>query len=378
MIQDRSAEERISAWLLGEAPDQLPDRVLQATFERTRPTRRLRALPGWRSAPLRIGTAVIAGGAAAVLVLAIGALVFKPGPSVSGPPSAPPSPTPPGPTLTASPTLAPVTGLPGRFAFMSYESGNADIYVMNPDRSGLRQLTTDPGDDRLPAWSPDGRRIVFTSDRTGEAEIWLMNADGSGQAQLTGTDLHGDSARWSPDGTQLVVAARSPLPDTLYVVALDGGGARVLLDPREHGLQWALNPSWALGDRISFSGSAGGNSDLYTVAADGSDLRQLTTTAGEEDGPASWSPDGRWAAFQSDHAGGCIYRIAADGSGMTRLTTGCGDDFVTAWSPDGTRIGWSGSPDGGTNIQVMNPDGTDQVMLTATYGFNELSWGTVP
>ena len=62
---------------------------------------------------------------------------------------------------------------------------NFDLFVINADGSGLVQLTSDPGGDGKPAWSPDGERIVFTSDRTGVGQVHVMDADGGNVTQLT-------------------------------------------------------------------------------------------------------------------------------------------------------------------------------------------------
>ena len=56
----------------------------------------------------------------------------------------------------------------GRIAFDSNRSGNLDVYSMNADGSGVKQLTTSPALDALPAWSPDGSELVFESDRGGK------------------------------------------------------------------------------------------------------------------------------------------------------------------------------------------------------------------
>ena len=72
-----------------------------------------------------------------------------------------------------------------RLAFTSERDGNTEVYVMNADGSGQRNLTQDPADDIVGTWSSDGRRIVFTSNRDGNSEVYSMNADGSGQRNLT-------------------------------------------------------------------------------------------------------------------------------------------------------------------------------------------------
>ena len=72
-----------------------------------------------------------------------------------------------------------------KIAFQSTRNGNREIYVMNADGSGKRNLTRNPAQDGRPSWSPDGRRIAFVSDRDGRLEAHVMNADGSGQRSLT-------------------------------------------------------------------------------------------------------------------------------------------------------------------------------------------------
>jgi Tol biopolymer transport system component len=70
-------------------------------------------------------------------------------------------------------------------AFMSQDhDDNWDIYVVEVDGSGRKQLTTDPAADGLPIWSPDGATIAFVSERDGEWAMWAMGADGGNQRLL--------------------------------------------------------------------------------------------------------------------------------------------------------------------------------------------------
>src|SRR5262245_2490835 len=81
-----------------------------------------------------------------------------------------------------------------------------DLYIMHPHGSDMRQLTNDVDKDRTPRWMPNGKEIVFSSNRvSGVYEIWGIQPDGSGLRQLTimpkgiGTGLWGPIP--SPDGS---------------------------------------------------------------------------------------------------------------------------------------------------------------------------------
>src|SRR2546430_2714027 len=75
-------------------------------------------------------------------------------------------------------------------AFVSNRDGNYEIYVMNPDGSGVTPLTNTvaPVGHFDPAWSRNGKQVAFASNRDGNYEIYIMNADGSEVTQLTSTE----------------------------------------------------------------------------------------------------------------------------------------------------------------------------------------------
>jgi Tol biopolymer transport system component len=81
------------------------------------------------------------------------------------------------------------------------------------------------GDDSMPDFSPDGRRIAFTSNRDRQGEIYVMNADGSGQRRLTRRGGDDWAPRFSPDGGQI---AFTQLPGTIWTMNADGTGPRRL------------------------------------------------------------------------------------------------------------------------------------------------------
>jgi hypothetical protein len=75
-------------------------------------------------------------------------------------------------------------------AFVTYNPGNDEIYRISPDGSIVQRLTNNNWEwDKHPTWSPDGQQIVFFSNRdVGRPQLWIMNADGSGQRNLLSSD----------------------------------------------------------------------------------------------------------------------------------------------------------------------------------------------
>jgi len=312
--------------------------------------------------------------------------------------------------------------------FVSWRDGNGEVYAMDADGSGPRNLTQHPAKDVRPAWSPDGGRIAFVSRRDGNSEVYVMDADGSGKRNLTRDRASDDLPTWSADGRRIAFLRgrlRRTVPGLgvqrfysyhLYVVNADGSGLRrlTLYAEREHyatpegkypyQLVWSpdgrtiyfgrylvrtdgsgarrlpyvpLTAVWSPdGRRIAFAGYGGrdptepgpccysSHSDIYVMNADGSGTRKLTHNARYNAEPA-WSPDGRKIAFRSTRNGNRdIYVMNADGSGKRNLTRHPARDGSPSWSPDGRRIAFVSNRDGRLEAHVMNADGSGQRSLT--------------
>ena len=177
-----------------------------------------------------------------------------------------------------------------------------DIWRIRADGTGAPvQLTDDPSDDRAGAYSPDGRRLLFDSTReAGRTGVYLMNADGSGivRATFLGDDW---GASWSPDGKRIAFnSSPTPAPSDIYVIDVHADGSpiagppvRLTDDPDSDNA-----PNWSPdGSRIAFVSDRGGELEIWSMAADGTDLRNLTRTPGAAEtlmlGGQAWGPDGR-------------------------------------------------------------------------------------
>jgi TolB protein len=73
---------------------------------------------------------------------------------------------------------------------------NGDAYVVDADGSHVRRLTGNPAEDLAAGWSPDGSKILFTSDRNGRSQIFVMNLDRTHLRNLSGKRVNEFDPSW--------------------------------------------------------------------------------------------------------------------------------------------------------------------------------------
>jgi Tol biopolymer transport system component len=269
------------------------------------------------------------------------------------------------PTTGITPTVS-FTNLPSnnpnQIAFSSSREDPSEIYIMNPDGTGVRRLTNNLGsNDYVGSWSPDGTKIVFYSHRDGNWEIYVINADGTNQIRLTNTSRDNTNPDWSFDGSKIVYSSGHEREDMhIFIMKTDGTGQTQITN----GSGYDRSPAWSPdGRKIVFSSNRDGNESIYVMNADGSAQTRLTSTSSDID-PA-WSPDGTKIAFSSYRDSTYkLYVMNADGSGQVRLTNTSVSNYDPSWSPDGKRIAFSSSSTGKGDIYVINADGSNPVQLT--------------
>ncbi len=270
--------------------------------------------------------------------------------------------------------LSPTEAVNGKIAFHSTRDGDFQIYVMNPDGSGVARVTNDTGGSVDPIWSPDGKRIAYANFHSGRSEVFVINVVGTGETQLTTEG--GFPGAWSPDGTRIAFANSSDGDDEIFLMNPDGSGVTRLTDNTFRDFPTAWSPN---GAQILFqSDREDGDEEIYVMNADGSGVTRLTHSPGRDEGDrAGWSPDGARIVFSSDRDGGLlhVFVMNADGSGVTQLTSGDFVDDDPVWSPDGQLIAFHSTRDGGDeDIFVMNADGSGVTQLT----FNDGVFDAVP
>ncbi len=261
-------------------------------------------------------------------------------------------------------------------------------------------------------WTTDGAHILFTYNRP-YSEVWAVTADGSrvwrvAQAWGQTEPRSGEYVRVrfgpmtsfdvTPDGQHVVYATCRYPPDVpgvrleqlryydfdyeLAVVGLDGQTSRRLTRYEAFDNYPAWSPD---GTRVAFVSNrdasdveAHWRAGLYTMAADGTDVRHLET--GETSvawQPPAWSPDGRsiavaagsWKFGVGEHA---LYVVPADGAGVVRLSAAVSGG---AWSPDGTRLAFAQPEGAGVALYTIAADGADARRVTTVRGWERSAGG---
>lgn len=166
----------------------------------------------------------------------------------------------------AKPAEAVFPGKNAKIAFSAFDGNDQEIFTINPNGTGLEQLTDNEADDD-PSYSPDSERILFESDRDGFDDIFSMEADGSKQKNLTKTpDEFENDPNWSPDGTKQKNLTKTP----------NEGEFAPVFSPDGKEIAFEKNPPDTIID------------DIFKMKADGSEVKNVTESPDEDDAEPDW------------------------------------------------------------------------------------------
>lgn len=292
-----------------------------------------------------------------------------------------------------------------RLAFDDGADGAREVWVANPDGSGMVNVSNSPAEDRRPSWAPDGRSLLFETNRNGNFDVYFVNADGSGLKNLTeGSPADDTGGVWSPDGQRIAFvrslaawtmnadgSGAAPLSSmtTTTQVAWSRDGSTVVFENKAQTASpviyaatvgSAANPvrlspvnsfaeesSAAPCDKVLFAATTdnGLPSDIYTANPDGSEIRPATTNFSLDRSP-QWTDDCQTIVFTSRRGGNFeVWKMPASAETPTQLTINSDPmanvrDFVADVSPDGQLIAFrrvTQQPDK-SEIGVIGIDGT--------------------
>ncbi len=255
-----------------------------------------------------------------------------------------------------------------KVAYTTLRQGkNLALWIANADGSDNKPLMVSKNNILWPVWSPDGKRIAFKvgEDGNDSFNLWVMDADGSGKRQLTTDGKCDDSApSWSLDGERITYSSGK----NIWLLHL-ATKSKFKLTEKGKNSRPAYSPD---GKRIAYTSTIDIEAEedeneegenIWVMDEYGSNKIQLTTDESEDWCFLVWSPDGKKIAYCPEDD---IWVMNADGSNKIKLAE---DTAFFTWSPDGRRIAFG--TDAG--LENINSDGTDRRLLV-----EEIGWVTFP
>ena len=223
-------------------------------------------------------------------------------------------------------------------------------------------------------------KLAFVSDRNGVPlggtvenrqvkEIYIADYDGANQRRVTVSRQLNVNPSWSPDARSLAYTTYRPNPDIFVSLIYQG----VLQNPTKGVGTNYLSVFSPDGKQIAFMSGRDGNTEIYAMNVDGSNLRRLTNHPLSDSTP-TWSPSGSQIAFTSDRSGKAqIYVMSsADGSGVRRLTVNESEADRPTWSPPPfNEIAFAASTGPRYDIKVLEVSTGQIRQLTFGEGSNE-------
>ncbi|MEG4440427.1 DPP IV N-terminal domain-containing protein [Microcoleus sp. AT9_B5] len=261
---------------------------------------------------------------------------------------------------------------PGSQSF--YTSNNSGIrgtkLVMNLEVGGVPLKTEISSQFYL---SPDGQQVAFVKDKN----IYKMNADGSGMTKLTkssGEYISGGSQLvWSPDRTKIAFLFGAYPKQQIYTINADGTNLKNLTNNPQHEV-YSVKLFWSPdSSRIAYyynkpGDSAGEQQDIYLLDINRGTAKNLTQKPSNYDA-LSWSPDGKFIAFVAGEFNNQkLYTINADGKQLNQLAPRLKPSGISelAWSTDSQQIAfiYNETEVEKSNLYVINRDGSALTKLT--------------
>jgi serine/threonine protein kinase len=204
-------------------------------------------------------------------------------------------------------------------AFFRPEIGpHGDLWVIPAAGGKARRLTFDTRISSGPTWTPDDRWIIYSSARGGSVTLWRVPAAGGKPEPLTTGAGEDTAPAISADGRRLIFTNAH---NTWRLAVEDPatGGQKELMERRMALAFPSFSPD---GSRIAFMQPAGGDPQIFTIATDGTDMRQITRGKGEINGLPRWSADGSFLYYYRAYPSPSFRKIPAAGGADSEVAAG--------------------------------------------------------
>jgi TolB protein len=220
-----------------------------------------------------------------------------------------------------------------KIAFTSFARGNPAIFILATDTGRRLPFYNQVASvNETPDFAPDGKQLLYSSSASGWTQIYIANIDGSNLRRISSTRSLEVEPKVNPKtGSDIAFVSGRSGPQQIYRMSMDGTDVQRLTN----GEGEASNPCWhPNGQILAFSwtrGFAPGNFNIFVMDVASRNFNQLTYGAGRNENP-TWAPDGKRLAFMSTRtASEQIWTMLADGTQPKQLTT-AGKNWTPVWA----------------------------------------------
>ena len=252
-----------------------------------------------------------------------------------------------------------------KIVFANNSTGSKELYNIDYDGQGLKQLTFDDSIAILPKWSADNSKIVYTTYRDANPDIAVLTLLTMDNVVISKKQGINTAAIFSPDDQSIALTQNGRDGPNLYLINLHGKLIRQLTFEGEINTSPTFSPS---GKEIAFISDRGGYPQLYIMNFDGVNVRKVPLN-GYCDSPR-WSPRGDKIVFSmlSGTKNYELYVLDMKNNDISRLTYGTTNAENPSWSPDGRFIVYSEKVKNRSLLFVISLDGTFKRLLSDIKG----------
>ncbi len=263
-----------------------------------------------------------------------------------------------------------------RLSYVVKAGGQYQLQISDSDGQNARVALSSPEPIISPAWSPNGTKVAYVSFERKKPIVYIHDLS-TGRRYIVSDQKGNNSApAWAPDGQRLVVALSLPGNTQIYSVNADGSGLRKLTRGTTIDTEPFYSPD---GNWIYFTSDRGGSPQIYRMPAQGEseNTAQRVTFTGPYNTSVRVSPDGKWLAYISRAGGGYKLYVQDLQTGAANAVTNTAHDESPSFAANGQYILYATQANGRAVLAAVPADGSGPPQILSVRGgaVRAPSWG---